>query len=178
MWKIQKYRMSKKMTQETLAEAIDVTPSYVSEIENSKKRPSLKTLQKIADVLGVPLVALMDDGPEVEQKKDVFVQCPFISYMDSPSALAEVSGITKEIFSVVTELPVEEKIKVLSYARDLKKLSDLYERKRHGNARLTKRAQRRLKALNKIPRLLYNLEEERLRWKSRAGKRLSPACLG
>lgn len=45
MWKIQKYRMSKKMTQETLAEAIDVTPSYVSEIENSKKRPSLKTLQ-------------------------------------------------------------------------------------------------------------------------------------
>ena len=121
MWKIQKYRMSKKMTQETLAEAIDVTPSYVSEIENSKKRPSLKTLQKIADVLGVPLVALMDDGPEVEQKKDVFVQCPFISYMDSPSALAEVSGITKEIFSVVTELPVEEKIKVLSYARDLKK---------------------------------------------------------
>lgn len=125
MWKIQKYRMSKKMTQETLAEAIDVTPSYVSEIENSKKRPSLKTLQKIADVLGVPLVALMDDGPEVEQKKDVFVQCPFISYMDSPSALAEVSGITKEIFSVVTELPVEEKIKVLSYARDLKKLSYL-----------------------------------------------------
>ena len=98
MWKIQKYRMSKKMTQETLAEAIDVTPSYVSEIENSKKRPSLKTLQKIADMLGVPLVALMDDGPEVEQKKDVFVQCPFISYMDSPSALAEVSGITKEIF--------------------------------------------------------------------------------
>ena len=117
MWKIHKYRMSKKMTQETLAEAIDVTPSYVSEIENSKKRPSLKTLQKIADVLGVPLVALMDDGPEVEQKKDVFVQCPF--YMDSPSALAEVSGITKEIFSVVTELPVEEKIKVLSYASDL-----------------------------------------------------------
>ena len=101
----------------------------MSEIENIKKRPSLKTLQKIADVLGVPLVALMDDGPEVEQKKDVFVQCPFISYMDSPSALAEVSGITKEIFSVVTELPVEEKIKVLSYARDLKKLSDLLKGK-------------------------------------------------
>lgn len=85
----------------------------------------MKSLEKIAAALGVPLAALLDDGPDVEQKKDVFVQCPFISYMDSPSALAEVSGITREIFSVVTELPVEEKIKVLSYARDLKKLADL-----------------------------------------------------
>ena len=117
MWKIQKYRIKSGYTQENLAEAVDLSTSYVSEIETGKKRPSMKTLEKIAAVLGVPLVALMDDGPEVEQKKDVFVQCPF--YMDSPSALAEVSGITKEIFSVVTELPVEEKIKVLSYASDL-----------------------------------------------------------
>ena len=128
MWKIQKYRMDKGLTQERLAEEVDLSPGYVSEIETGKKRASMKTLEKIAAVLGVPLVALLDDGPEVEQKKDVFVQCPFISYMDSPSALAEVSGITKEIFSVVTELPVEEKIKVLSYARDLKKLSDLLRR--------------------------------------------------
>ena len=128
MWKIQKYRMDKGLTQERLAEEVDLSPGYVSEIETGKKRASMKTLEKIAAVLGVPLVALLDDGPEVEQKKDVFVQCPFISDMDSPSALAEVSGITKEIFSVVTELPVEEKIKVLSYARDLKKLSDLLRR--------------------------------------------------
>ncbi|OUO92755.1 helix-turn-helix transcriptional regulator [Cloacibacillus sp. An23] len=125
MWKIQKYRINKGLTQERLAEEVDLSPGYVSEIETGKKRASMKTLQKIASVLDVPLAALLDDGPDVEQKKDVFVQCPFISYMDSPSALAEVSGITREIFSVVTELPVEEKIKVLSYARDLKKLADL-----------------------------------------------------
>lgn len=129
MWKIQKYRINSGYSQERLAEAVDLSTSYISEIENGKKRPSMKTLEKIAAVLGVPLVALMDDGPDAEQKKDVFVQCPFIAYMDSPSALAEVSGITKEIFSVVTELPVEEKIKVLSYARDLKKLSDLLKGK-------------------------------------------------
>ena len=67
MWKIQKYRMSKKLTQENLAEAIDVTPSYVSEIETGKKRPSMKTLEKIAAVLDVPLVALMDDGPDADE---------------------------------------------------------------------------------------------------------------
>ena len=125
MWKIQKYRIKGGYTQESLAEAVDLSTSYVSEIETGKKRPSMKTLEKIAAVLGVPLVALLDEGPETEPKKDVFVQCPFISYMDSPSALAEVSGLTKEILSIVTELPVEEKIKVLSYARDLKKLYDL-----------------------------------------------------
>ena len=125
MWKIQKYRINGGYSQERLAEAVDLSTSYISEIENGKKRPSMKTLEKIAAVLNVPLVALMDDGPDAEPKKDVFVRCPFISYMDSPSALAEVSGITKEIFSVVMELPVEEKIKVLSYARDLKKLADL-----------------------------------------------------
>ena len=124
MWKIQKYRIKGGYTQESLAEAVDLSTSYVSEIETGKKRPSMKTLEKIAAVLGVPLVALLDDGPDVEPRRDVFVQCPFISYMDSPETLAEVSGITKEIFSVVTELPVEEKIKVLSYARDLKKLAD------------------------------------------------------
>ncbi len=128
MWKIQKYRINSGYSQERLAEAVDLSTSYISEIENGKKRPSMKTLEKIASVLGVPLVALMDDGPDVEQKKDVLVQCPFISYMDSPSVLAEMSGITKEIFSIVTELPVEEKIKVLSYARDLKKLTDLSKR--------------------------------------------------
>lgn len=128
MWKIQKYRINSGYSQERLAEAVDLSTSYISEIENGKKRPSMKTLEKIAAVLGVPLVALLDEGPEVEQKKDVFVNCPFISYMDSPAALAELSGITKEIFSVVTELPVEEKLKVLSYARDLKKLADLTKR--------------------------------------------------
>ena len=103
MWKIQKYRIKGGYSQERLAEAVDLSTSYVSEIETGKKRPSMKTLEKIAAVLGVPLVALLDEGPEVEQKKDVFVNCPFIAYMDSPAALAELSGITKEIFSTVAE---------------------------------------------------------------------------
>ena len=69
MWKIQKYRIKSGYTQENLAEAVDLSTSYVSEIETGKKRPSMKTLEKIAAVLGVPLVALMDDGPDAEQKK-------------------------------------------------------------------------------------------------------------
>ena len=74
MWKIQKYRINGGYSQERLAEAVDLSTSYISEIENGKKRPSMKTLEKIAAVLNVPLVALMDDGPDAEPKKDVFVR--------------------------------------------------------------------------------------------------------
>lgn len=124
MWKIQKYRMNKGLSQENLADEVGLSPGYISEIENGRKRASIKSLEKIAKALGVPLTALMEDEAEHETKRELFVQCPFISYMDSPAALAEVSGVTKEIFAVITALPIEEKIKVLSYARDLKKLHD------------------------------------------------------
>uniref|UniRef100_UPI00241CE5D2 helix-turn-helix domain-containing protein n=1 Tax=Cloacibacillus evryensis TaxID=508460 RepID=UPI00241CE5D2 len=51
MWKIQKYRIARRLTQENLAEKVDLSVSYISEIENGKKRPSLKTLEKIAAAL-------------------------------------------------------------------------------------------------------------------------------
>ena len=61
MWKIQKYRIAQGLTQENLAERVDLSVSYISEIENGKKRPSLKTLEKIAAALDVSLVSLMGE---------------------------------------------------------------------------------------------------------------------
>lgn len=66
MWKIQKYRIAQGLTQENLAERVDLSVSYISEIENGKKRPSLKTLEKIAAALDVSLVSLMGE----DSKKD------------------------------------------------------------------------------------------------------------
>ena len=68
MWKIQKYRIAQGLTQENLAERVDLSVSYISEIENGKKRPSLKTLEKIATALDVSLVSLMGE----DSKKDRF----------------------------------------------------------------------------------------------------------
>lgn len=41
-----KYRINGGYSQERLAEAVDLSTSYISEIENGKKRPSMKTLEK------------------------------------------------------------------------------------------------------------------------------------
>lgn len=43
------------MTQEELARRIGCTQSYISQIEQPDARPTIGTLQKIAEVLGVPV---------------------------------------------------------------------------------------------------------------------------
>ncbi len=62
--KIQYYRKLKGYTQETFAEMIGLTGSYVSQIESiaTEKGVSLKTLFKMAEVLEIePYQLLKDD---------------------------------------------------------------------------------------------------------------------
>lgn len=60
--KIAYYRKLCGMTQEELAEACDLSPGYVSQLEgpNSYFCPSLKTLFTIAEVVGVSAAKLID----------------------------------------------------------------------------------------------------------------------
>ena len=51
--KIKQTRMTKGLTQETLAEESEITLNYLGVIEIGNKIPSLKVLIKIATVLGV-----------------------------------------------------------------------------------------------------------------------------
>ena len=50
---IRKYRLEKKLSQEKLAELVNISSAYVSMIERSEKYPALDTLISIANVLGV-----------------------------------------------------------------------------------------------------------------------------
>ncbi len=51
--RIKEIRLGKGLTQETLCEQIDIEPPNYSKIETNKSVPSLKTLCKLASVLGV-----------------------------------------------------------------------------------------------------------------------------
>lgn len=51
--KIKEIRIEKKMTQIQLARKAGISQSYLSELENNKKSPTLRQLCKIADALGV-----------------------------------------------------------------------------------------------------------------------------
>ena len=56
--RVKEYRKQKKITQEKLAELIGVDNGYISKLEIGQNFPSIKTLEKIADILEVDLYKL------------------------------------------------------------------------------------------------------------------------
>ncbi|KKT57230.1 MAG: Transcriptional regulator Cro/CI family [Parcubacteria group bacterium GW2011_GWC1_45_13] len=50
---MKRIRAKKKMSQGDISRALEVDRGYISNIENGKKNPTLATLQKLADALGV-----------------------------------------------------------------------------------------------------------------------------
>ena len=50
---IKRIRTRKKMSQGDIARALDVDRGYISNIENGKKNPTLATIKKLADALGI-----------------------------------------------------------------------------------------------------------------------------
>ena len=48
-----------RISQEDLADAADMTPTYLSQIENGKRNPSLEALFRIATALAIDLADLI-----------------------------------------------------------------------------------------------------------------------
>ncbi|MFC1621582.1 helix-turn-helix domain-containing protein [Candidatus Omnitrophota bacterium] len=66
--KVRTFRMSRNLTQEQLAEAVNIHTTYISRIESGKKLPTLHIICKIADVFGAETYELLLD----EVKTDSF----------------------------------------------------------------------------------------------------------
>ena len=60
--RIREARLSKKMTQEQLAEQADIGLYYLGEVERGVKTPSLKVFVAIADALNVSADSLLRDS--------------------------------------------------------------------------------------------------------------------
>lgn len=54
---IKNARKARNLRQEDLAEAVGISKSHVCGIENAKVAPSLKTICKISEVLGVDIIS-------------------------------------------------------------------------------------------------------------------------
>ena len=50
---MKRIRAKKKMSQGDIARALEVDRGYISNIESGKKNPTLATIQKLANALGV-----------------------------------------------------------------------------------------------------------------------------
>ncbi len=59
--RIQKYRDIRNITQEELAEKVDLTTKHLSRLENGYHDPQFTTVVKIAETLDIPLNALLPD---------------------------------------------------------------------------------------------------------------------
>ena len=54
-------REAKKLTQEQLAEAVDLSPMHISVLERGQKPPKLETMVRLANILGVSGDYLLQD---------------------------------------------------------------------------------------------------------------------
>ena len=74
--KIKEVRRKQNMTQEYLAEKVDLSVSHISNIETAKTKVSLPTLVEISNALGVSVdYLLMDSYHSPEMKEDVQKAC-------------------------------------------------------------------------------------------------------
>lgn len=62
---VKRLREEKNLSQSELARLSGVSQSYISELEDGKaKNPSIKTLGKIAEALGVTVTAILEETKE------------------------------------------------------------------------------------------------------------------
>ncbi len=71
--KVKEFRKQRKLTQEKLAEIIGVDNGYISKLEVGQNFPSISTLEKIAEALGVELYELFQftQGKEKDFRSEI-----------------------------------------------------------------------------------------------------------
>ena len=67
---LKKLRIQKNLSQEKLAEAADISVSFLGGIERGKKSPTLETINKLSKALDIPITVLMSFGTESTGSKD------------------------------------------------------------------------------------------------------------
>jgi transcriptional regulator with XRE-family HTH domain len=106
---IKAYRRAKKITLKELAEKVGTTASFLSDVENNKKQPSMDTLGKVAQAFHVPVYLLFKEPLEpISKTKDNETEFSQNSFMLQARALFLSDNITEEdkeaIFKDITDL--------------------------------------------------------------------------
>ncbi|MDI6801786.1 MAG: helix-turn-helix transcriptional regulator [Thermodesulfovibrionales bacterium] len=67
--RIQELRKKQKLSQEQIAEKIDISPNYLSRIECGKENPTLDMLIKLSNALEVEMWEMFDFGHAANRKE-------------------------------------------------------------------------------------------------------------
>lgn len=60
------YRIKENLRQEDLAEKVDLTDKYISDLERAKFSPSLETIEKLANVLNISADLLLKENDNLK----------------------------------------------------------------------------------------------------------------
>lgn len=91
--KIAELRTKKGLTQSELAELIDTSQSYLSQIEAGRKQPSIKMMRRISEALGCSFSELMNGAELTDDEKELLDL-----YRKSPA------GFKSVIFKILSSL--------------------------------------------------------------------------
>lgn len=92
--RIKQLRKLKRMTQEQLAEIVEIDPKHLSSIETGRNSPTLLTLEKISDALNIEIKGLFDFQNDDKLRREIH---NLIDIIDDEH-LNIVNGIIKIIF--------------------------------------------------------------------------------
>ena len=68
--RVKSLRKAKNLTQEELSERADIDPTYISDIERGKVKPSVESISKIANGLNINLSKLLSFGNEKKSNQE------------------------------------------------------------------------------------------------------------
>lgn len=91
------YRKQAGLTQEKLAENLGMSTSYIGDIEARERFPSAETIDKIAEILNIPVSTLFLERGSPDSIKDTFVKVYGVSLQDelSKRLLKDVEEVCK-----------------------------------------------------------------------------------
>ena len=121
--KIKALRKAKNLKQGELAKKLRMTSAQLCRIEGAKNAPSIKTLARIANALGLSLVELMDEDMPEERQPVICSSDDIRTYADSQTA-AVINGsslipvrMTNEATDEMTDILNQVNSKIGQYAK-------------------------------------------------------------
>ncbi len=102
--RIQEERKKARLTQEELAERVDLSVNYIGYIERGKQAPYLKTLERIADALGIEVYELFlfkEEGRDVESEEEAIKELVLTVHKKDSEDIKFISSILRQIFEYI-----------------------------------------------------------------------------
>jgi|SRR5690625_1649338 len=94
---LKKIRLVYSMSAKDLAKELNISPSYLSEIENNKKTPSIDLLEKYSDIFDIKtssIILMAEDylDSKKKSKSDLFIQKRMLKLLNKYSESSDMEN--------------------------------------------------------------------------------------